>query len=206
MVDSDSSAEVVVATEPTPSQRSEPGTAAAEDSEAGNTALSVRVIEVHTGLDGGEDVVIVFDGHLPIPAVTYLEDINHLKYLEDISHQVPVAEIPHISYTVQDPSEIRVCDDIHWFGPGATTGSIDVLISSQWLESGPAHEVPLRSVSAAGTDDTVDSPGKIVGCGPYKGYVQYSIWSPASDDPADIRVSAQDDPTRLVIAVRPRHD
>lgn len=197
VVESDSSPEVAIAREPTPSEQSEPGTAAPEESEPGSTALSVRVIEVHAGLDGGQDVVIVFNGHLPIDEVTYLEDINHL---------FGVVHIPHIAYTVQDPSAMRVCDDVHWdFGPGATKGSIDVLIPSQWLESGASvHEVPQRRVPGVRPEDTVDSPGKIVGCGPYKGYVQYSIWSPASDDPADIRVSTQDDPTRLVIAVRPR--
>ena len=199
VVDSDSSPGVVVAREPTPSERSEADTAAPEESEAGSTALSLRVIEVHAGLDGGEDVVFLFDGHLPIDEVSYVEDINHLNIPGGVDH------IPHIAYTVQDPSAVRVCDDVHWgFGPGATTGSIDVLIPSQWLASGaPVHEVPQRSVPAARPDDTVDSPGKIVGCESYKGYVQYSIWSPASDDPADIRVSTQEDPTRLVIAVRP---
>lgn len=156
-------------------------------------ALSVQTIEIHTGLDGGEDVVFVFDGQLPDNRVTYAPNIKDF-------------DAPGIAYAVQDPSEIWVCDDRHFdFGPGASAGSIDILIPSEWWTSGaPVHEVPTMYVPPLDSNrDSINSPGKIVGCGPYNGYIQYSIWAPASDDPDDIRVSVQDDSTRLVVAVRP---
>lgn len=157
------------------------------------TAIAVQTIEFHTGLGGGEDIIFVFDRTLPDSRVTCAPDISDV-------------DAPGIAYTVQDPSaRIWVCDDYH-FGAGlGPTGSVDVLIPSDWWRPGaPVHEVPYESVpplDAGG--DYPDSPDKTVGCGPYNGYIQYSVWAPASDDPADVSVHVSDDSTRIVVEVRP---
>lgn len=154
--------------------------------------VAVRAIEVRPGSDGGEDVVFVFDRPLPDDRVTYSPDITDI-------------DVPGIAYATQDSSEMLVCSDTH-YNATAPTGSIDVLIPSDWWRSGaPVHNVPTRYVPPL--ESLPDyHPGKIVGCGPYNGYIQYSIWGPPSDDPNDIDVSVRADSTRLVVQIQPGTD
>lgn len=164
----------------------------APNSTTDRSSIAVRSIEIRAGVHGGEDLAFVLTGDLPDDRVTYARDI------EDF-------DAPGIAYAVQDASEFVVCGDRH-FDRSASTGSIDVLIPSEWWISGaPVHEVPyIWDPPVDSLPDEVNSPGKIIGCGPHNGYMQYSIWSPASDDPDDVRVSVQHNPTRLVVSVRPR--
>ena len=46
------------------------------------------------------------------------------------------------------------------------------------------------------------TPGKIVGCGPYEGYIQYSIWAPASDDLDHVSAYVTNS-NDLVLEIRP---
>lgn len=153
---------------------------------------AVQAIEVHTGLGGGEDIVFVFDGPLPDAQVTYAPDINDVH-------------APGIAYTIQRSSTRMVCESAH-FDPGLpATGTITVLIPSEWWRPGaPVHEVPYERVPPPDPDgEHPGSPGKIVGCGPYDGCIQYAIWAPASDELADVSVRVSDDSTRVVVEVRP---
>jgi len=153
-----------------------------------STAVAVRGIDVETSPEGAQRIQILFDGPLPDDRVTYIEDVT-------------TADIQSVAYTTQDPTGAHVCGDVHYFG-AADTGSIDVLIPSGWFDP----SIPVRQVAARyGPPDfeSVDHPGKIVACGPYKGYVQYSIWAPASDDPGDVKVSVSEDATRIIIDVQP---
>ncbi len=147
--------------------------------------VAVEAIDVDRLGRGGAQVTFTFDGELPDIPVAFARDIHDV-------------DAPGIAYTVQDPaSEIYVCESWHYF-TGAKTGSVDVLIPSDWWRTGidpQEHELAY--------DRSIEHPGKIVGCGPYMGYVQYSIWAPQSDDPADIQVSVSDDQTQLVVSIRP---
>lgn len=140
---------------------------------------------VVTGGPGAEEVAIVFDGPLPEGDAVYVADIRS-------------AENPSgLAYTTQGvDGVVWECGTRHWgFGPAATTGSIDVLIPSGWVAP---DGVQAREGGVSYVDDP-DHVGKIIGCGPYKGYVQYSIWGSASDDPNDVRVVADGDSIRVVV-------
>ncbi|MBA3400112.1 MAG: hypothetical protein H0U01_09140 [Acidimicrobiia bacterium] len=86
---------------------------------------------------------------------------------------------------------------------GVETGSIDILIPSHWWTQGaPVHEVRYEwDPPVDRLPDGADSPGKIMGCGPYNGYVQYAIFAPSSGDPSDIQVSIGR-PNEVVVRVR----
>ena len=133
----------------------------------------------------GTDTVIDTDQQLVLLVLTRLH--------ADI-HDV---DAPGIAYTVQPSSKLYVCESWH-ANALAPTGSVDVLIPTDWWRSGAepgAHELDY--------DDSIRHPGKIVGCGPYMGYMQYSIWAPPSDDRQDVEVRVSDDRTRLVVSIRP---
>lgn len=151
------------------------------------SAVSVERIEVHSSPDGSQEVAIVFDGRLPDDRVSYVEDITSIH-------------TPGLGYAVQGPSGLHVCQYVHWFGEGAT-GSIDVLIPSEWFAPGTKVDQFVPQYDPPVGVEGVDHPGKIVACGPYHGYVQYSIWGPASDEPSDVRVSVDGDSTRVVVEI-----
>lgn len=144
----------------------------------------MQSIEVSTSQDGAQKIEFVFDDPLPDDRVTYIEDIAS-------------ADTPGVAYTIQDPRGVHVCDDVHSFGADST-GTIDVLIPSGWSDP----STPVQQL-VPNFDPPVDHPGKIVACGPYKGYVQYSIWGPASDDQDDVRVTLSEDSTRIAVDVQP---
>lgn len=157
------------------------------------TSISVQRIEIRAGVDGGEDLTFVFDGAVPDERVTFAPDVSEI-------------EAPGIAYAVQDPSGISVCANSHSdLGAGMQSGSVDILIPSDWwTPDAPVHDVPYAwDPPVDSLPDDVDSPGKIIGCGPYNGYVQYSILSPSSDDPEDVRVSVTGEANRLLVRIRP---
>jgi len=163
----------------------------------GNLGLSLERIVAPEEPDGTRVVLIEFDGELPEGAATYVEDIKS-------------ADAPGgLTYTTQDMTDtVWVCADRHFgFGPGAAGhDTIDVLIPSAWLEVGRAAFPDRFTVPFAPAADGVSGnwAGKILGCGPYKGYVQYSITSVAGmADPADVRVEAAGDSIRVVIQPPP---
>jgi len=146
--------------------------------------LSVERLAVH-GTAEGEEVVIEFDGELPDGEATYADDITSL-------------ESPGFSYVVQDMSAtVWVCADRHFgFGPGAVgEHSIDVLIPSEWF----APDGVQPRDGGLSYRDGADRPGKIVACGPYRGYVQYSMWSAGSVGPEDVSVFVDGDSIRVRI-------
>ena len=136
-------------------------------------------------------------GQLPEGAAGYVDDIK--------SVDAPAG----LTYTTQDMTDtVWVCADRHWgFGPGAAgRRTIDVLIPAEWLEVGTApfsdRFAPPYTPAADGVSG--DWAGKILGCGPYKGYVQYSITSVADlGDPADFRVEADGDSIRVTVQPPP---
>lgn len=164
-----------------------PSDSVATTSVPDSLGLSVERIVVRGGAEA-QEVAIVFDGPLPEGEAVYIDDIT-------------TVDDPSFAYTTQDKSGVVwECDTRHFgFGPGATGGSIDVLIPSEWFAPGgvQAREEGVTYV------DNPDHPGKILACGPYKGYVQYSIWGAASDDPDDVRVVADGDSIRVVVEVGP---
>lgn len=149
--------------------------------------LSVERIVVRGGAET-EEVAIVFDGPLPEDEATYIDDIT-------------TVDDPSFAYTTQAMSGVVwQCDTRHFgFGPGATGGSIDVLIPSEWFAPGG---VQAREEGVSYVDDP-EYAGKIVACGPYKGYVQYSIWGAAPEGPDGVRVVADGDSIRVVVDVEP---
>jgi hypothetical protein len=153
--------------------------------------VSVERIEVHTEPDGTQEIALVFDGQLPDEQVAFVDDITS-------------AYTGGLGYTVQGPLEFHVCESVH-SDRLAATGSVDVLIPSDWFGPGttieqlaPRYDPPIRD-----SREPVHHPGKIVACGPYHGYVQYSIWEPASDNANHVRLSVEDHSTRIVVEIRP---
>lgn len=149
--------------------------------------LSVERIVVRGGAET-EEVAIVFDGQLPEGDAVYIDDIT-------------AADKPGFAYTTQDMSGVVwECETRHFgFGPGATGGSIDVLIPSEWFAPGgvQAREEGVSYV------DNPEFSGKIVACGPYNGYVQYSIWGAAPNGPDGVRVVADGDSIRVIVDLEP---
>jgi hypothetical protein len=152
--------------------------------EPSGLGLSVERIVAPDEADGAQVVLIELDGELPDAAAVYVDDITSV-------------DAPGLAYALQDMTEtVWVCDDRHsGFGPGAVgQHSVDVLIPVEWLDPG-SPTVPF----APAADGVSGSwAGKILGCGPYKGYVQYSIWG-VSADPGDVRVTVDGDTIRVVV-------
>lgn len=149
------------------------------------TAPAIRVtgIEVHADANGGERVEFVLDGPAPNRQVTYVDEIP--------------AQLTGVAYTAQqDPSAVQVCDSVHSF-PSPSIGTIDVFIPRQWFD--PSK--PIEQITPRFDPESVDRPGKIVACGPYKGFVQYSIWAPTTTDPARLGAHLSDSAERIVIEI-----
>ena len=147
--------------------------------------LAIGDIDV-TADANGTKVVINFSGSLPDPEVSYLEDIAS-------------ASGSSILYTVQASSSIQVCDSQHFDFGESFTGSIDVLVPSDWIDLSVVDEQPQTNFTIDG--DPARRPGKIVVCGPHEGFVQVSLWGLATDDINDVSVAVGDDPTQLVVNV-----
>jgi len=150
----------------------------------GDGALEpVSVISVGTEVqaDGGQTVSVQLDGPVPDRPVTFVDDITD-------------PDAPGIGYTTQGPSGLHVCGARHWF-PGVV-GTVDVLLPADWLAPGsPDADMGLT------TSDVPGAPGKVVACGPWRGYVQYSIWGAVSDDQADVEVRVEPDGDGSVVVV-----
>ena len=158
-------------------------------------ANALMTIAVQPDVDGGENIVFAFEAPLPASPPQPVPGIETLPH-----------ELTGIAYATQrggPGASIHVCSARHFgFQPlPPETGSVDVFIPASWMPPGfGPTDVPIdngvRDLEPGGT------PGKIVGCGPYNGYVQYSIWAPASDDLEDVNahVTSSD---RLVVEIRP---
>lgn len=164
-----------------------------QDDSRANPLLSIAV---ERDVDGGEDIVFTFVEPLPRDRLRPISGVDAL----DMGHG-------GIQYTTQDvEGAIHVCESRHFgFEPiPPPTGSVDVFIPAAWMA--PAfnpNEVPIdMDVRAEDAPEADGTPGKIVGCGPYSGYIQYSIWAPASDDLDDVSAYVTSS-NRLVVEIRP---
>lgn len=165
-----------------------PTTAAAKP-ELRRSALSIRSIETHTGPKGAQNFVIVFDGPVPDDSTAYVESITAF----DASRVAYSTQ----EWTPNEPVPLRTCGDQHFgFSPAAIVGQVDVLMPSEWFEAPPDPDKVIWTQSPQGYG------AKTPLCGPHDGYVQFAIWSPTSHDLDDIQVYF-DDPTRLVVEIRP---
>ncbi|MEO7572329.1 MAG: hypothetical protein ABIX10_07820 [Acidimicrobiales bacterium] len=190
-------AAVAVAVVALQSPQREERTSSAPTPGPSNLGLALERIVTPVEPDGTRVALIEFDGELPDGAATYVEDIT--------SVEAPAG----LTYTMQDMTEtVWVCADRHFgFGPGAAgQHTIDVLIPAAWFEVGatpfPDRFAPPYTPAADGVSGTW--AGKILGCGPYKGYMQYSITSVAGvADPADVRVETDGDSIRVVVPPLP---
>lgn len=153
------------------------------DGRGGAAPEPVSVISVASGVqsDGSQVVSIQLDGPVPDGSATFVDDIT-------------APDPPGVGYTTQGPSGLHVCGDRHWF-PG-DVGTVDVLLPADWLAPGSPNADMRLTVS-----DVPGTPGKVVACGPWRGFVQYSIWGAASDDPADVEVRVEPDGEGSVVVV-----
>lgn len=152
----------------------------AEDLVDSTPSIAWQWVEATVGPDGTERVVLVFDKDLPEAPV---------RFVDDVASPEPSA----VSYTTQAASGggpggegIRKCGARHWF-PNGTTGSVDLLLPSEWFAPGPEayrFQGPMR-IEPAGA-----MIGKISAC-QYQGFIQFSVWAAASDNPADVTVSVE---------------
>jgi len=146
--------------------------------------VSVTAIEVSSDADSGQQIDLVLDGPVPDRQVTYVDGI--------------ATQPESVAYTTQqDPTSVHVCDAVHSF-PAPSIGTIDVFIPSGWLDRTKA----IKQIAPT-YPTTEEHPGKIVACGPYDGFVQFSIWDPTSTDPARLDVHLSEDGTRIVVKVHP---
>jgi hypothetical protein len=146
--------------------------------------VEVSAVEVHTGADDSQQVTFIFDGPLPDPQVALVEDITALR------------DPTQLGYAIQGSSALHVCQYTHFFGehPG---GSVDLLIPAGWLVPDPEVDQPRL------TYEPSDRVNKIPACGPYYGYVQYSIWGAPSDEPGNVSVSVDPTRTRVTVEMQP---
>ncbi len=148
-----------------------------------NLGLSALRFEVR-GAGEATEVRIVFDGDLPVGEAVHVADITSV-------------EDPGLSFTTQSmEGNVWQCASRHWdFGPGAVGRStVDVLVPSRWVAP---DGVQARDGRVTYIDPR--SVGKIMACGPYKGYVQYSITAPPFDGADDVSVRVDGRSIRVVI-------
>lgn len=158
----------------------EPATGVARSDQSALAAVVRVEARAAAGVNGTEEVTVVFDRPLPSSQITRLQ-------------QIADADASGLQYVIQGPSGLKVCGDTHWF-PGEL-GTVDLLIPSGWLsEDTSMTEVPV---------ETTGTPGKVPLCGPHRGYVQVAIWGPATDDPAQVHVTVEDGGRRLVARMDP---
>jgi len=159
----------------------EPGPAA---SVPAPTPVALEAVEVHTEADDSQAVTFVFDGPLPDSSASLTEDITAVRDPEQLL------------YAIQGSSALHVCQYTHFFGehPG---GSVDLLVPAGWLVADPEVD-QLRP-----TYEPSDRVNKIPACGPYHGFVQYSIWGAPSDEPGNVSVSVDPTRTRVTVAMQP---
>lgn len=154
-------------------------------------------IAVERDVEGGENIVFTFESSLqgdPPRSIPGFESLG--------------AASAGLVYTTQRvENAIQVCESRHfgWQPVPPSTGSVDVFIPAAWMAPGfDPTNVPIDT-DVRPEDDPLEpggTPGKIVGCGPYAGYVQYSIWGPASDDLEHVNAYITET-NRLVVEIRP---
>jgi hypothetical protein len=150
----------------------------------GLAPVAIESVEVETDADGSQQVTFVFDGPLPDADAALVDDITSLRDPEGLS------------YAIQGSSALHVCQYTHFFGehPG---GSVDLLVPSAWLEPDPEAD------QLEPTYEPPDRVNKIPACGPYRGFVQYSIWGAPSDEPENVTVTVDPTRTRVTVAMEP---
>jgi hypothetical protein len=165
-------------------------------SPTGAQANPLMTIAVQPDVEEGENIVFTFEAPLPTSPPQPVPGIETLPH-----------ELTGIAYTTQrggPEASIHVCRTRHFgFQPlPPETGSVDVFIPAAWMPPGfDPTDVPIDNGVRPDLEPS-GTPGKIVGCGPYNGYVQYSIWSPASDDLEDVNAHLTSS-DRLVVEIRP---
>lgn len=153
-------------------------------------------VAVQREVEGGENVVFTFEAPLPAHPPQPIAGIESLDPERD-----------GIFYTTQGAEDaIQVCESRHFdFQPvPPPTGSVDLFFPAAWMApTFNPSEVPIdNDVRPEDALEPGGTPGKIVGCGPYEGYIQYSIWAPVSDDLEDVSAYVMSS-NHLVLEIRP---
>lgn len=143
--------------------------------------MNIQVFGNGPRAGGTERAVIVFNEPLPVDEAQYVADIASAD------------AVPGMVWTTQGPSGTHLCDSQHSVPEGAI-GSVDLLVPASWFAADEdAHTVTELA--------TIDNPAKFPICGPHNGYIQYSMWSPLSADPADLTVTISSDRTTVTVEV-----
>jgi hypothetical protein len=164
------------------------GTATQADSI--NALTSVRV--QRTGLGGGEKIVFTFAEALPTEPARSLPGIGSVR-----------PDPAGVVYTTQGADEIHICESRHFgYEPYPSLGSVDVFIPATWTAPGfDPSGLAIDMVVPTDSPEPTAPLGKIVGCGPYQGYVQYSILGPPSNVLENVSVVTESN--QLVLEIRP---
>ena len=143
-----------------------------------------------TGLGGGEKIVFTCAVALPT------EPAQSRPSIESIT-----PDPTGVLYTTQGNDDVHVCASRHFFPP-YVRGSVDVFIPATW--TGPGFDPSRLAIDMdAGPHDPNEQTaplGKIFGCGPYQGYVQYEIWGPSN---MLENVTVVTESNRLIVEIRP---
>ncbi len=155
-------------------------TAGSPQSSFPGLGLAIERIEARGGESGTEEVTITFDAPIPAAEVTTVDDIATVSGST-------------LAVVIQDAAGVRVCDSTHSFpdSPGGS-GSVDLLIPSQWLADG---------VKLPGVTPLVPTPDKVIVCGPYEGHVQISIWGAAPMPGERLVATVSPDRTKITVTV-----
>jgi len=151
--------------------------------------LSLLSIDVTVRPDG-EDLVFTFDQ--PFPS-------------RELAPWDPARGIgDSLSYGVQSPERIQNCAATHGnAGPGMQTGSFDIYIPADWWNpTAQARDYELNWQQPKSLPSSVPGPGLIFACGPYDGYIQYTVTAPSSDELGDIHVTISPSGDQLRVEVR----
>jgi hypothetical protein len=175
-----------------PSTSTPPATlvSAGSTTEVASTAeLSLLSIDV-TVREDGEDLTFAFNQALPSRVLTPWDAERGIG--------------DSLSYGVQSPDQIQNCAATHGnAGPGMETGSFDIYIPAEWWSpTALPADYELNWHQPKSLPPSTPGPGLIFACGPYDGYVQYTVTAPSSDDLKDIAVTIAPSGDRLLIEVR----
>ncbi len=152
--------------------------------------LSLLSIDVTVRPDG-EDLVFTFDQPFPSRELALWDTARGIG--------------DSLSYGVQSPERIQNCATTHGnAGPGMETGSFDIYIPADWWNpTALARDYELNWHQPKSLPpSSVPGPGLIFACGPYDGYIQYTVTAPSSDELGDIDVTISPSGDQLRVEVR----
>ncbi len=150
--------------------------------------LSLLSIDVTVRADG-EDLAFTFNQPFPSRELTPWDPERGIG--------------DSLSYGVQSPEQIQNCAATHGnAGPGMETGSLDIYIPADWWNPTALPQDYKLNWHQSKTLPPSTGPGLIFACGPYDGYIQYTIMAPSSDDLEDIEAIIAPSGDRLLLNVR----